>query len=140
MYRLYRVAYYGQGFQVCEKNVESSPEFQDRFNQLPLEIKAQILFKVWKQGKLYKSIFIKKGEVCLPNKLLFLFGWYGRLKKITQPLLSTGCGAWNGHLVEKHLYSFEYGIPNLRGKFLIRDFLSREPYHTLSPCFGLLCP
>ena len=46
LYRLYRGAYYGQGFQVCEKNVELSPKFQDRFYQLLLEIKAQILFKV----------------------------------------------------------------------------------------------
>ena len=93
LYRLYRGAYYGQGFQVCEKNVELSPKFQNRFDLLPLESKAQILFKVWEQWKLYKSIFIKKEELCLPNKLLFLFGQFGRLKRITQPLLSTGCGA-----------------------------------------------
>ena len=43
--------YYGQGFQVCEKNVELSLEFHDRFNQLPLEIKVQILFKIWDQRK-----------------------------------------------------------------------------------------
>ena len=140
LYRLFRGAYYGQGFQVCEKNVELSSRFQDRFNQLPLEIKAQILFKNWEQGKLYKTIFIRKEELCLPNKLLFLLGQYDRHKRITQPLLSTRCRVWNGHLVEKHLYSFEFGTPNLRDKLLILDFLSREPYHTFSPCFGFLCP
>ena len=32
-----------------------------------------------------------------------------------------------------------YGPPNLKGKYLISDFLSQEPCHLASPCFGLLC-
>ena len=68
--------------------MELSPGFQVRFDQLPLEIKAQNLFKIWKQGTLHKIIHIKKEELYFLNKHLFLFGQYGRFKKINQPLVS----------------------------------------------------
>ena len=141
LYRVYRGAYFGQGFQLDRKLPEQiHKEFYDRFAQLPLDLKAKILSKLWDQGKTYSHLTVYKGELYLPIELQFLFAQYGRLKKFTQPIISTGCGAWNGRLVEKQVYSFEYGPSNLRGKFLIPDFLSREPYHIPSPCFGLLCP
>ena len=85
-------------------------------------MKAQILYKIWDLGKSYKSIFSKKGKFYLPNKFLFLFAQYSRLKRITQPLVSLGCGALNGHSKENSVYVFEYGPPNLKGKYLIPNF------------------
>ena len=115
-------------------------EFYDGFAQLSLDFKAKILSKLWDQGKTYNHLIVHKGELYLPIELQFLFAQYGRLKKFTQSIIFTRFGAWNGGLVEKRVYSFEYGPSNLRGKFLIPDFLSRKPYYIPSPCFGLLCP
>ena len=103
-------------------------EFYDRFAQLPLDLKAKILSKLWDQGKTFNHVIVHREELYLPIELQFLFAQYGRLKKFTQPIVSIGCEAWNGWLVEKRVYSFEYGPPNLRGKFFIPDFLGREPY------------
>ena len=141
LYRVYQGAYFGQGFQLDRKLLEQiHKEFYDRFAQLPLDLKAKILSKLWDQGRTYNHLIVHKGELYLPIELHFLFAQYGRLKKFTQPILSMGCGAWNGRLIERRMYSFEYGPPNLRGRFLISDFLSSEPYYIPSPCFGLLCP
>ena len=47
--------------------------FQERFNQLPLEIKGQILFKTWNQEN-YIEIFLltKKSCVYQTNSYFFL--------------------------------------------------------------------
>ena len=66
-YRIFRGAYYGQGFQICEMNVESSPGFQDRFNQLPLEIVRTLgVCKDCSQKCicLYELVFIRLFSIC----------------------------------------------------------------------------
>ena len=140
LYRVYRGAYFDQGFQLDKKLPKQIlKEFYDKFAQSPLDLKAKILSKLWDQGKTYNHLTVYKGELYLPIELQFLFAQYGRLKNFTQSIISMGCGAWTGRLVEKWVYSFEYGPPNLRGKFLIPNFLSRKPYYITSPYFGLLC-
>ena len=141
LYRVYQGSYFGQGFQLDRKLPKQiNKEFYDQFDQLPLDLKAKILSKLWDQGKAYNQLVVFKGDLYLPIELQFLFAQYGRLKKFTQPIISKGCGAWNGNRIERYTYNFEYGIPNLRGKYLIPDFLNQDPYRPNTPCFGLLCP
>jgi hypothetical protein len=68
----------------------------------------------------------------LPLPLQFLFFQYGRLKEITQPIISVGCGAWNGTLMtsrkQSKQYVFEYGTLNLKNKVIIPNFLNKELY------------
>ena len=45
LYRVYRGAYYGSGFQMSGSPLELGPEFQTNFDQLPIELKRLILFK-----------------------------------------------------------------------------------------------
>ena len=35
---------------------------------------------------------------------------------------------WNGYGLKRYIYIFEYDVPNLRGKYLIPDFLNQDPY------------
>ena len=102
LYRVYREGYFGQGFQLDRKLPEQiHKEFYDRFAQLPLDLKAKILSKLWDQGKTYNHLIVCKGELYLPIEFQFLFAQYGRLKRFTQPIISMGCGAWNGRSIEK---------------------------------------
>jgi hypothetical protein len=140
LYRVYRGAYYGQGFQLSGSSLRINHEFQESFDQLPIELKRLILSKVWQSGKHFNALRVKKGELLLPIKLQFLFAQYGRLKHTTQPLISRGCGAWNGSLLKKSVYIFAYDALNLKSKVLIPDFLSKDPYRPNTISFGLLCP
>jgi hypothetical protein len=139
LYRVYRGAYYGQGFQFCGNYPKHLKELLSRLNQLPLEVRRIILSKIWDNGRLYNVLCINRSELFLPLGLHFLFAQYGRLKHITQPLISKGCGAWNGKRLVDRVYLFEYGTPNLRNQLLIPYFLSRDPYKPTTISFGLLC-
>jgi hypothetical protein len=82
---------------------------------------------------------VYKGEFLLPFRLQFLFVQHGRLKHITQPLISKGCNAWNGYFLKKSTYGLTYDTPNLKSKLLIPNFLNRDPYRPITISFGLLC-
>jgi hypothetical protein len=140
LYRVYRGAYYGQGFQLSGTSLKIDNGFQKCFDQLPIELKRLILSKVWESGQHFNTLRFYKGELLLPLKLQFLFAQYGRLKHTTQPLISKGCGAWNGSLLKKSVYVFSYDTLNLKTKVLIPDFLSKDPYRPNTISFGLLCP
>jgi hypothetical protein len=74
--------------------------------------------------------------------LQFLFSQYGRLKEITQPIISMGCGAWNGTSItsrkQSKQYVFEYGTFNLKNKVLYLIFLINN-YINLLPRFMDFC-
>jgi hypothetical protein len=140
LYRVYRGAYYGQGFQLIGSPLKTSIPFQERFDQLPIELKRTILSKIWQSGQNLNILRVYKGELLLPVPLQFLFAQHGRLKNTTQSLISKGFGAWNGYPLKKSIYTFEYGKLNLKNKVLIPDFLSRDPYRPNTISFGLLCP
>jgi hypothetical protein len=140
LYRVYRCAYYGQGFQLSGTSLKIENGFQKCFDQLPIELKRLILSKVWESGQHFNTLRVYNGELLLPLKLQFLFAQYGRLKHTTQPLISKGCGAWNGSLLKKSVYIFSYDTLNLKSKVLIPDFLSKDPYRPNTISFGLLCP
>jgi hypothetical protein len=140
LYRVYRGAYYGQGFQFCgnyPKNLLK--EILDGLNRLPLEVRRIILSKIWENGRQYNVLCVNRGDLFLPLGLHFLFAQYGRVKQATEPLISKGCGAWNGKKLYDRVYVFEYGTPNLRNQVLIPDFVSKDPYRPTTISFGLLC-
>jgi hypothetical protein len=91
---------------------------------LPIELKRLILSKVWQSGKDFNILRLSKGELLLPLNLKFLFAQHGHLKHTTQPLISKGCGAWNGSFLKKSVYVFTYDTLNLKSKVLIPDFLT----------------
>lgn len=145
LYRAYKGAYFGQGFQLTGSLPNISKDFQVLFDRLPLEVKGVILSKIWNEGRNYNIFIVDKGELLLPLKLQFLFAQYGRIKQFTQSIIPKGCGAWNGTLVAKNnsrsrRYVFKYSIPNLRSKVLIPDFLNSERGETLTIHYGLICP
>ncbi len=139
LYRIYRGAYYGQGFQFCGTLPKIDNKFKANFDQLPLDVKQLILSKIWDEGKDFNKLVVKKSDLYLQLPLQFLFAQYGRLKLQTQPIISKGCGAWNGSKLKGKYYVFTYGEQNLRSQVLIPDFLSRDPYQPQSIAFGLLC-
>jgi hypothetical protein len=50
LYRVYRGAYYGQGFQLSRSLLKIDKDFQRSFDKLPIELKRLILSKVWQSG------------------------------------------------------------------------------------------
>ena len=137
LYRVYRGAYYGQGFNFCGKPVQLPPNFQTYFDNLPIDIKGIILSKVWNQGLDYNTLLIASGKIYLEHKLHFLFSQYGRLKNITQLKYSKGTGVWNGYIMRENVYKFIYGPKLATGKYLIPNFVNSET--TTKGC-SLLCP
>ena len=127
LYRVYRGAYYGQGFNFCGKPVQLPSKFQTNFDKLPMDIKGIILSKVWNQGLDYNTLLSVKGKIYLECKLHFLFSQYGRLKNITQPKYSKGIGIWNGYIIRENLYKFVYGPKIATGKLLIPNHLRAQP-------------
>jgi hypothetical protein len=101
LYRVYRGAYYGQGFQLSGSSLRINDEFQESFDQLPIELKRLILSKVRQSGKHFNALRVNKGELLLPIKLQFLFAQYGRFKKNTQPFIYKCFCAWNGYVLKK---------------------------------------
>jgi hypothetical protein len=99
IYRVYKGAYFGQGFQLCGHVLEKKDNFQTLFDKLPLDIKGIILNKVWNEGRDLGVVLVSKGELLLSLPLQFLFSQYGRFKENSQPIISVGCGAWNGTLM-----------------------------------------
>jgi hypothetical protein len=81
------------------RKVEKEDNFQELFDKLPLEIKGIILKKARNDGKELGIVLVVKGELLLSLPLQFLFAQYGRLKDITLPIISVGCGTWNGLLI-----------------------------------------
>jgi hypothetical protein len=139
LYRVYRGAYYGQGFQICGNYPKNLKDIFYHLNLLPLEVRRIILSKIWDNRQQYNALWINKHELFLPLRLQFLFAQYGRLKHVTQPLISKGCGAWNRKQLVDQTYFFDYGAPNLKNQILIPNFLSKDPYKPTTISFGLLC-
>jgi hypothetical protein len=142
IYRVYKGAYFGQGFQLCGHVLDKEDNFQTLFDKLPLDIKGIILNKVWNEGRELGVVLVAKGEILLPLPLQFLFSQYGRLKEITQPIISVGCGAWNGTLItyrkRSKQYVFEYGTLNVKNKVIIPNFLNKELYKSPTEVYGFL--
>lgn len=139
LYRVYRGAYFGQGFQICGTHFKFDSNLQNKFDQLPIDIKRIILAKIWDNGTRFNALIVFKGELFLQSNLHFLFAQYGRLKNLTSPIISRGCGAWNGYKLDTKTYIFKYGPQKLDSQVLIPDFLSRESDKPISIAFGLLC-
>jgi hypothetical protein len=55
-----------------------------------LDIKGIILNKIWNAGRDLGVVLVLRGELFLPLPLQILFSQYGRLKEITQPIISMG--------------------------------------------------
>jgi hypothetical protein len=142
IYRVYKGAYFGQGFQLCGHVLEKEDKFQTLFDKLPLEIKGIILNKVWNEGRDLGVVLVAKGELLLPLPLQFLFSQYGRLKEITQPIIFVGCGAWNGTSITSRKrskqYVFEYGTLDLKNKVIIPNFLNKELYKSPTEVYRFL--
>lgn len=142
IYRVYKGAYFGHGFKLCGHVPEKGDNFQELFDKLPLEIKGIILNKIWDEGRDLGVVVASKGEVLLPLPLHFLFSQYGRLKEFTKPIISVGCGAWNGTLVKARRQSkqiiFKYGSLNLKNKVVIPNFLNSELYKSPTEVYGFL--
>jgi hypothetical protein len=107
-----------------------------------LDIKGIILNKVWNEGHDLGVVLVSRVELLLPLSLQFLFSQYGRLKEITQPIISVGCGAWSGILITSRKrtkqYVFEYGTLNLKNKVIIPNFLNKELYKSPTEVYGFL--
>ena len=73
-----------------------------------MDIKGIILNRVWNEGRDLGVVLVLKGELLFPLSLQFLFSQYSRLKEITQPIISVGCGAWNGTLITSWKQSKQY--------------------------------
>jgi hypothetical protein len=59
LYRVYRGAYFGQGFQLSGSSLKINHKFQKSFDQLPIELKRLILSKVWQTGKQFNALRVK---------------------------------------------------------------------------------
>ena len=107
-----------------------------------MEIKGIILNKIWNDGRDLKIVLVLKGELLLPLPLQFLFSQYGRLKEITRPVISVGCGAWNDTLIKSQKRSkqciFQYGSLNLKNKVTISNFLNSKLYKFPTEVYGFL--
>lgn len=146
LYRVFKGAYFGHGFQLSGKLPTTIENFQNLFDALPLEIRGLILSKIWNNGDGFNSLIVLNGELILPPILHFLFSQYGRIKTSTQPIITKRCGAWNGSqiggkfTIRNRTYEFKYGIPNLKSRFLIPEFLNSETNNSFAISYGLLCP
>ena len=139
LYRVYRGAYFGQGFQFVDTPSVWDRGIHNHFDKLPLEIKRLIFSKIWDQGRGYNILIVKKGILFLTRNLHFLFAQYGRLKDKSQYMISRGVGAWNGFKLQDRTYIFHYGLQNLKSQVMIPDFISKDPYRPETIAFGLLC-
>jgi hypothetical protein len=139
LYRVYKGAYYGQGFQFYGAHPKTDESFKEKFTQLPLEIKQLILNKVWNKGEGFNEVIVKKKTLYLKYQLHFLFSQYGRLKFQTQPLISKSIGVWNGYKFNRETYIFAYSKLNFQTKVFFPDFLSKDPEIPVSVAFELLC-
>lgn len=139
LYRVYRGAYYGQGFQFYGAHPKIDKLFRERFDKLPLEIKQIILNKVWNFGEGFNEVIVKKQTLYLKYQLQFLFSQHGRLKFQSQPLISKGIGVWNGYKFDRETYIFTYSKLNFQSKVFFPDFLSKDPDHPETVAFNLLC-
>jgi hypothetical protein len=72
-----------------------------------LEVRRIVLSNIWNNGQQYNALGVVKGDLFLPLRLQFLFAQYGWLKHVTQPLISKGCGAWNGKQLVDRTYFCE---------------------------------
>lgn len=139
LYRVYRGAYYGQGFQFYGGHPKIDTEFKVKFEQLPIEIKQIILNKLWNQGEGFNEVIVKKKTLYLKYQLQYLFAQYGRLKLQTQPLISKGIGVWNGYKFNRETYIFVYSKLNFQSKVFFPDFLSKDSELPITVAFDLLC-
>ena len=56
LYRVHRGAYYKQGYQLSGSYSRLGSKFQEKFDQLPIELKRLILSKVWQSSKHFNVI------------------------------------------------------------------------------------
>jgi hypothetical protein len=56
LYRVYRRAYYGQGFQFCGIYPKNLNDILLYLNLLPLEVRRIILSKIWNNGRQYNAL------------------------------------------------------------------------------------
>jgi len=139
LYRLYKGAYFGQGFHLSGIYL-GNKEFKNSIDQLPLDIKRIILGKIWNQGKAFRGIVVKTGKLHLVLQLHFLFVQFGKLKHIVKPRVPRVYAGWTGHQIVRKFYIFTYGPVAPSHTPLIPEFMCSEKRHPLSPSFSLICP
>jgi hypothetical protein len=69
IYRVYKGAYFGQGFQLYGHVLEKEDDFQKLYDKLPLDIKGNILNKIWNEGRDLGVVLVSRGELLLPLPL-----------------------------------------------------------------------
>ena len=139
LYRLYKNAYYGQGFQLSGTYIWNK-ELKERIDQLPLDIKRIIFSKIWEKIEVKKGFVVRSGDLLFDFALQYLFVQYGKLKSQAKNKVPHAYACWTGTKVIDKVYTFMYGPMNPSITPLIPDFVNREKANHLSPSFSLICP
>jgi hypothetical protein len=139
LYRLYKNAYFGQGFQLSGTHIKDKL-LKERIEQLPLDIKRIIFSKIWKKLEPKKGFAVKRGELLFDFSLQYLISQYGKLKSQTTNPVPKAYAAWTGMQILNRIYIFTYGPMNPTVTPLIPDFMCKEKINPLSPPFSLVCP
>lgn len=140
LHRLYKDAYFGQGFQLSENCTRLDTQLQNQIDKLPLDIKRIIYSKVWENGKPYNEVIVKNAELLLDSNLHYLLVQYGKLKHLTRANPDRVYAGWNGERISSKIYRFTYGPLNLKNTPVIPDWINSEPRSTTNISFGTLCP
>lgn len=139
LYRLYRGAYFGQGFHLSGNYINNF-ELKNSIDKLPLDIKRITFSKIWNEGKPLKGTVVKEGKLHLTFSLHYLFVQYGKLREIIRPRIPRVYAGWMGSQVEKRTYVFSYGPIDPSITPLIPEFMCSEKQVPMSPSFSLICP
>lgn len=137
LYRLYKGAYFGQGFHLSGNYLNL--ELKTFIDKLPLDIKRIIFNQIWSEGKPWEGVVVKTGKLYLPFSLHYLFVQYGKLRDIVNPIPRIYAG-WTGQQIERKTYIFTYGPIDPSRTPLIPDFMCSEKKNPTSPSFSLICP
>jgi len=136
--RLYKNAYFGQGFHLTSTHSKVEG-LQEQIDKLPLDVSRIIYSRIWNKGEPFKGVVIKKGKLLLNFDLHYLIVQYGKLKSIVKTTISMIYVGCNGIKVGRKMYIFRYGPINPTSIPLIFDFICRKK-NPISFLFGLICP
>lgn len=139
LFRVYKSAYYGQGFQFYGAHPRVDRFFKEKFETLPLDIKQIILSQVWNNGIGFNEIIVKSDILYLKYQLQFLFAQRGRIKYQTQPIGSKGIGSWNGFRFSRQIFIFKYNQRNFESKIYKPTFFLKDPKEVDDINLNTLC-
>jgi len=137
LYRLYRNAYFGQGFQLSGSFTQDRI-LKENIEKLPLDVKRVIFTKIWEKIEPSKAFIVQKGELLLDFGVHYLICQYSKLR--TDIEVPQGYTCWCGRRISQTLCKFTYGPMNHSITPLILDFICRDKKTSLSPSFSLICP